>query len=827
MKVQNFNQGWVLNHEIGSIMTSVFGSNARPESVDLPHDAMISLPRGADQPSGAGVGYFKGENLEYSKKFFVSADERDKVHYLSFDGVYMFASFWVNGSYVAQQFCGYVPCIMRIDKYLKYGEENTVRVSVRGEYQPEARWYPGLGIYREADMLILNAIHVKPDTLHATTLDCDSELAAVELKAEIFNASAYGNELRARFSVLSTDGKRIAGQTVRFYADAGETVTVRKRLFIENPQLWDDLHPDLYCVSCCLETLDAEVVDEAESFFGIRKLQMDSRHGFRINGREVKLKGGCIHHDNGMLGAVSLPDAELRKVRILKEAGYNAIRTAHNPPSKALLDACDKLGMYVMHEFTDVWTQAKATYDYGAMMPEFWEKDLEAVVRRDYNHPSVIMWSIGNEIPELSDRLGNQWGRKLVEKFKALDNTRFVTNGINVMIAVMPILPDVLKKMAREQNGENAESKEKLDGGVNELMNNLPNLMSSFDTTTAVDEYVEEACDMLDIIGYNYTAGRYEHEHESHPERVFFGSETNPPKLDENWEIVKRNPYVIGDFCWTAWDYLGEVGVGRHVRAEDGGSGLAFMGPYPWICAYCSDIDLTGYRRPISYWRETVWNGREHQPYISVLRPKEYGVTYAPNAYAWTNSIHSWTWPGDEGRMTSVEVYADADEAELFINGKSLGRRIPGDSFKKFYCKWDTEYLPGELVAVTYLDGKEVGRCSLKTAEMPELSVNADKTVLRAGSGDLCYIDIELRDKSGTLDMSTIKRARISVEGDAVLAGSGSADPMTEESYHQVEHAFYEGRMIAIVKAGKRSGTATVTITCEGMENVNLELKIV
>lgn len=423
MKKQRFNQQWTLSHGTSSVMKSLMMEAEAPETVDLPHDAMIAMSRSADAPSGPGMAYFHGKELEYARTFFVSREERERVHYLNFDGIYMNASILINGVFAAKHRCGYTPCTLRIDEFLNYGEENEVQVAIRGSALPNARWYPGEGIYRDVWMLEGEQLHIAPDGLRVTAADCDRGLAVLEIETEVRNAGAQSRQAWAEVSILDSEGRESARRTARFYVKAGGEVTVRQRLELEKPALWSVDTPALYTCRCRLVEENGSP-DCAEAVFGIRKLQLDSRRGLRINGESVKLKGGCIHHDNGPLGAVSLPDAEMRRIRLLKEGGYNAIRTAHNPPSAALLDACDRLGMLVMHEFTDVWTQTKASFDYGEYMPQTWEEDVESVVRRDYNHPSVILWSIGNEIPEVGHPVSAQWGRKLVEKFRSLDRTR-------------------------------------------------------------------------------------------------------------------------------------------------------------------------------------------------------------------------------------------------------------------------------------------------------------------------------------------------------------------------------------------------------------------
>lgn len=819
MKKQDFNKSWTLMHGLSSIIESISGKQGKFEQVDLPHDGLISRPRYAQCPSGSGMAFFEGEDLQYSKTFFVGQDEKDQVHYLNFDGVYMNATVLVNNRFVANHAYGYTPFTLRIDEYLNYGADNQVTVTVRGQAMPNARWYPGLGIYREVTYLTAGLVHLVPDGLRLTTLDCDEILASVEIEAEVANADHHSHHGDIVFALLDDQGRIVSSERNRFYISANDKLTLRTRLEVEAPRLWDAENPNLYTCNVSLvennRTLDCDSTQ-----FGIRKLQFDSHRGLRVNGKTVKLRGGCIHHDNAMIGAVSVPDAEIRKIRLMKTGGYNAIRTAHNPPSKALLDTCDRLGMYVMDEFTDVWPESKAIYDYGTAFPSTWEQDVTDFVRRDYNHPSVILWSIGNEIPETGDLVSDKWGKLLVEKFKSLDRSRPVTNGINVMVAVMSKMGEVLEKITGRKS----------TGGINDLMfadpgnSDVGDLMNTFGNNPLVVEYSQEAADMLDIVGYNYTAELYARQHEIHPNRIFFGSETNPPVLDKNWEIVMNNPYVIGDFCWTGWDYLGEVGGGRlELLSEFNGK---FMADYPYICAYQADFNLIGDRRPMSYWRDTIWTGRNHQPYISVHNPARYGMQFRANAYAWTDSLPTWSWTGQEGKLTAVEVYTDAEEVELIVNGNSLGRRVTGQDGHRCYVIFETVYAPGTITAISRIGGLEVGQTVLKTVD-PHVQLHAEcnKTTLRAGSNDLCYVTISLRDPDGTLDMLSSRAVTAQVEG-AILAGMGSADPMTTESYQSDTHRFFEGKVLAIVKAGNTAGDGRITLKCEGCDDLILPLHI-
>jgi beta-galactosidase len=817
---QDFNKGWKFGQSVSPLMALVTGNKPEPlKDVTLPHDAMILTDRSPDYPTGGGSAYFKAENYEYSKALFIPEEDKGKVIYLEFEGVYMNAFVWVNGDLAGKCPYGYSNFYVKINDYLNYGKENEIKVTVKNATQPNARWYSGAGIYRNVKIIKGQPLHIKVDGVRITTPEIDKELAVVEVATDVGHEVLGHESGYVVTEICDPDGKVVATEKTKFNILSDQTITVRQRLYVNSPKLWDVDDPHLYtCESKIVQ--DDSVIDEDINTFGIRKLQLDPINGLRINGKTVKLKGGCIHHDNGLLGAATFEDAEERRVRLLKEAGYNSIRMAHHPISRALLDACDRIGMLVMDEFSDVWTQTKCDFDYGFHFTEWWEEHVEAMVRKDFNHPSVIFYSIGNEIPEAGSDISASWGRKIAEKIRSLDNTRYVTNGINALLAVMGRMNEIVAAIGAEEAAAGADANE-----INQLMNNLGALMGKITSHPLVDKAIEESCDMLDAVGYNYAAERYEKDHAAHPNRILVGSETYPATLDENWELVEKHGYVLGDYSWTAWDYLGEVGIG-HVGYDDDRN-PSFYGVYPWITAYCADFDITGYRRPISYWREIIWGGRDHVPYIAVQRPERYGQQSYPGRWSWTDSISSWTWPGFEGKGAVVEVYSDAEEIELFINGKSQGRKPVGDEFKKFYCKFDTKYEAGTVEAVAYIGSNEVGRYSLKTAGEPVLNVTPETSSIRAGSNDLCYVNIELVDKDGVLNTSVKKSVTVSIEGPATIHASGSGNPRMEEYYYENTHETFYGRMLAIVRAGIEKGTAKLTVSAEGMDSVTVEIPVV
>ena len=488
----------------------------------------------------------------------------------------------------------------------------------------------------------------------------------------------------------------------------------------------------------------------------------------------------------------------------------NAIRCAHNPAAPALLRACDRLGMYVMDEISDVWTGPKANYDYGISFAEHWEEDVTAMVRKDINHPSVILYSIGNEIPEAGDPFDIRWGQRLTEKIRQLDDSRFTLNSLNLLMAAIGPLS---RKMAEG----------KAEGGINEMMNSLGSLMATLTTDPMVDELLDVAFDQTDLVGLNYAAARYELEAKNHPQRILVGSETYPRDLAVNWTLVEKLPTVIGDFSWTATDYLGEVGIGR-IRYGERAQG--FYSEYPWVAAACCDIDLIGDRTAVSLWRERIW-GRTAVPAIAVQDPNHYGEQQILSTWSWkSDATVSWTWPGCEGKPAIVEVMADADEVELFQDGVSLGRKSAHET-DRCYTTYEVTCRPGALRAVAYRGGEPCGETTLRSAgELAALTLACDRTSLAAGAQDIAFLTVTAVDAAGVHHTAAAAEIHVTVEGAGTLAALGTANPATEENFYDAHCHLYHGRALAVLRAGQAPGDLTVTVETPGCAPQRLTLPV-
>lgn len=801
-----FNDGWSVRPQV-SAFAELGGALSEWREVLLPHDALIGASRSADSPNGSAGGYFPSGAFEYRRQIDVLDSDRGREFVLEFDGVHRDAMVYVNGALAGQHAFGYSRFTVRIDPYLRFGQVNEIRVSCRSHQ--DSRWYTGAGIYRDVHLIVKDPIHIAVDGVRATTVDLDDLRAVVEMKATVVNRGPITTTVELTTSISEEGLVEVASDRSPITLLPGASGTVRHRMFVSEPALWSPDSPSMYSGRLSLREGDV-VLDTEELSFGIRRIQVDSTLGLRLNGDPIDLRGACVHHDNGPLGAATIAAAEERRVRLLKEAGFNAIRSSHNPASSALLDACDRLGMLVIDEAFDVWTSAKSDFDYATDFAQWWERDLEALVAKDVNHPSVIMYSIGNEIPETGTPDGGVWSRRLAEKLRSLDGGRPITNGINGFVSSLDAVMEGMR--------QHAAAPPEGASGVNGMMTQVGDMMNQISASDMVTARTEESFAVLDVAGMNYGDGRYESDARIFPNRVILGTETFPGRIAANWALVSSNAHVIGDFTWTGWDYLGEAGLGSIGYADGPGTGATAARPYPWVTAWSGDIDITGGRRPLSYYREIVF-GLRSEPYIAVHRPAHYGRTVLATPWAWSDSVSSWTWRGFEARPILVEVYAQADEIELLLDGVSLGRSVVGADMA---CRadFDVVYQPGELIAVAFRDGDEVSRSVLRTAT-PEvqLDVRPDTDTIAADAQSLVFVPIALTDPDGIVHVGRDRTVTVSVSGAGRLQALGSADPATEESFTGPTRRTFDGRALAIVRP-TGAGEIVVQVAADGCEPV-------
>ena len=742
--------------------------------VTLPHDAMQWHGRAADAPSGSGSAYFKGGSYVYEKRFIAPVEWRDMDISVEFEGAYPMSEVYLNGDKLGG--CAYGYGLFRIDlTNLNYGEENVLTVYVNNSETPNSRWYSGAGLYRPVWLLEQPKRHILADGLRVTTLSHDPARVRVTLDSNVPGVRAVIEALDGDVVVAGAEGDDVP-------------------LDIPDAKLWSAEHPHLY--TCRARLVDeGGIIDEQEVRFGIRTLSWSAREGLKVNGETVLLKGGCVHHDNGILGSRSYAEAEYRKVRRLKSFGFNAIRSAHNPAVPALLDACDELGMYVMDEGWDMWYKQKTTYDYSHRFEANYLEDMRSMVAKDYNHPSVILYSIGNEVTEPAEERGVALAKALVDQFHALDASRPVTAGINLMLILMARNGvDLFAQMGEKIDSEGPSSTE-----FNMMAADMGQQMVMAAASDDADAATSPVLDLLDIAGYNYAQSRYPLEGEKHPDRVVVGSETFPYDLAGNWRMVEQYPFLVGDFMWTAWDYLGEVGLGAFSDSPDA---KEFQKPYPWLLADSGAFDILGNDNAEAGLARAVWCP-EAAPYIAVLPLTQDRAQLSKGMWRKSNGLPSWSWRGCEGREAIVEVYSGAPCVELFLNGESLGKAATED------CKatFETVYAPGTLTAVALDEqGVERSRSALRTAEGDIRPVITPEE----GDGSLVWLDISLRGDNGAVESAADAELSVSVTGGDLLA-FGSANPRTAEDFQSGRYTTYYGRAQAVVR--RHGGPVTVAVT--------------
>ena len=736
--------------------------------VTLPHDAMIHRPRVPDAPSGSAQAFFPGGTYVYEKTF--QRPEAEHV-VLQFEGVYQNPKVYLNGQYAGGTAYGYLPFFVEADGFLQEGE-NTIVVECDNEAQPASRWYTGAGIYRPVRLWTGKAQSIEPEQIQVRTV------SVRPARIRVITGAA-----EARIRILN-------GGTLAAVGAGAEA-----EIEIPDAKLWSAEAPNLY--TCRVETAS----DSAEVTFGVRMIECSAK-GLFVNGESVLLRGGCVHQDSGILGAATYEEAELRRIRMLKEAGFNAIRSSHNPANPALLAACDAVGMYVIDEAWDMWFFHKNTEDYAGVWREHYLDDLRAVVSRDFNHPCVIMYSIGNEVSEPAKPEGLQAADEMISLLHELDSSRPVTAGANLMIIANAAKG---KGVYKEEGGRENDSSNQFGGMNSTMFNMITNMvgtgMNKAANSKKADAATSPFLDKLDACGYNYGSGRYPLEGKAHPDRVVMGSETFPQDIWKNWQMVKQYPYLIGDFMWTAWDYLGEAGIGTWAYTPDG---KTFDKPYPWLLGDTGAIDILGNPNAELFLAQAAW-GLLKAPAIGVRPVNHPGVKPIKSTWRGTNAIPSWSWAGCAGNAAVIEVCSDAAQIELQLNGKSLGKKKGKDGKAVF----KTKYVPGTLTAIARdAKGTEVGRSALRSA-VGSIRISVEPEERTAKPGQIVFVPVALRGENGEVESNADRTLTVSVDGGELLA-FGSANPRTEERFDSGTYASYYGRALAVVRVG---GTTVVTVT--------------
>lgn len=789
MKATSLLTGWTCRH---------LGDTAPGKTVTLPHDAMLAEPRTALSAGGTNTGWYEGYDYEYRRTLTVPENELADTHILEFEGVYHNAEVWLNGQKAAFRPYGYTNFYVDCAPYLHAGE-NELRVIARNADQPNSRWYSGAGIYRPVQLWTARGAHITLNGVKIRTLSLDPAVVEVRVKT-----TAPGTVR------LTVDDLPAVQQE-----SDGEAVFT---LTLDNARLWTPETPNLY--TCRVNFAD-DVVTET---FGVRKVEWGT-DGFLLNGKRYIIQGACIHHDNGLLGAVCDPDAVARKVRLLKENGYNAIRSAHNPCSKALLAECDRQGMLVMDEYIDHWYIHKTEHDYVDYFNEWWHQDLTDMVEKDYNHPCVVLYSTGNEVSETAQKRGIALTKEMTDFLHGLDDSRPVTCGVNIFFNFLSSIgfgvysDEKAKKEAEraekaKQRGEKAAKKKAVGS---QFFNNLAGLlgdefMKRGATLHGCDVKTRDAFANMDIAGYNYGIYRYKHDLKKYPQRLILGSETFCNDAYKFRELAKQEPRLVGDFVWAGMDYLGEVMVGSWEYADyaetfDGGPG--------WVSAGSGRIDLTG--KPLGealYTRVAL--EADNGPYIAVCPVNHTGDRHSPSAWKMTNAMPSWSWTGCEERKANVEVYARAARVELVLNGHTVGSKtLKNDCLARFSIPYES----GTLEAVSYdAADHEIGRCKLQSADSTtRLTLDAEEPTVKPGH--LCYIRLRYTDENGITKPLARGSIQVQVRG-GTLVGLGSACPFNKHSYLDSETDTYYGEALAIVRMG--DGDAMTIAASDGEYSAEL-----
>lgn len=752
-----------------TIAVRIFAKNAKGgiHSLNIPSETPLMRTGPFDffkSEGGKHTGHFVGGIGWYRKSFTISGNENDKIVSIVFDGIYMDSDVWLNGRHIGTHHYGYTSFALNLTPYLKpEGQTNIIAVRVRNEGL-NSRWYSGSGIYRHVKLMITEPIHVALWGVSVSTMEIKEKSADIKISVAIENQTAMDKKLKVAIRILSPSGACVAEMEKACLSTAGSKSKIPCGMEIPDPELWEPGNASMYCVDVTL-LKDGKIIDKVSEKFGVRTVAVSAAKGFMLNGKTIKLKGGCVHHDNGLLGSVSVERAEVRRLEILKAAGYNAVRCSHNPPSSVFLDACDKLGILVIDEAFDHWLEAKTPMDYHRFFNKNWPTDLDAMLLRDFNHPSVVMWSIGNEIPSQYTPENYRTAWMLADHVRAIDSSRPVTQA-------SWIIPDIEEKK-------------------------FP---------------------YLDVIGYNYCLAKYERDFKDNPQGVYVASESYPRESFEYWQAVENTSALIGDFIWTAWDYFGESGCGNvnlNGRPDT-------RGEWPWHIANCGDFDICGFPKPQSFYRRVLWDASKVE--MLVHQPLPAGVTEEVNRWGWRLEEPSWTWHGHEGRNMDVRVFSKGDRVDILLNGVKLDSKEAGKAHK-YISEFSVPYEAGELKAEVFLADVKIAETVLKTAAAAtHIGLSAEKSQMSNSSDDLVYVKIELLDPENIL-VPEARKVKFNVSGAGELAAAGNGNPLEVASMRKNCCNTWKGSCLVILRQ-LRTGDMILKASSDSLEDAELKITV-
>jgi len=743
-------------------------------SLDLPHDWSIEGKIHPKNPTGNAGGYFPAGIGWYRKTFKVPGEWNGKNVSVYFEGVYMNSEVFINGKSLGVRPYGYSSFSYNLSPYLDFSKENVIAVRVDNSQQINSRWYSGSGIYRHVWMRISDPVHVADWGIAITSPNVSSKSATVQIKTLIKNETAFSQAIVVKTQLRSAKAKNVGNNGTKVELAPNTEKEITQTIEVSNPSLWSPETPNLYQAQIQLVKANT-IIDETETNFGIRSIKFSVEKGFQLNGKTVKISGGCVHHDNGCLGAAAFGRAEERKVELLKAAGFNAVRTSHNPPSEAFLNACDRLGLLVMDEAFDGWRGGKNKNDYSIYFDQWWKRDLETMVLRDRNHPSIFMWSIGNEVSERKTPEAVETAKKLAAAVKSIDSTRPVTSAVVTW-------------------GE----------------------WPSFDPLLGAH----------DVAGYNYQLHSAPDDHKRVPSRIIVQTESYPRDAFTNWKLVQNNSYIIGDFVWTGIDYLGESGIGRFFYSGEVPGENWDNDMFPIHGAYCGDIDLIGWRKPISHYRSILYNNTE-KLYMAVREPNPEPLQIKETKWGVWPTWESWTWPGYEGRNIDVEVYSKYSKVRLYLNDKLIDEK-PTTEDQEFKATFSILYTPGVLKAVGVENDKERGASILQTSgNAAKIKLTADRKEILANGQDLSYITIEITDKDGIIEPNAANRLHFKIEGPGTIAGVDNADLKDLDQYTGNSRKAWKGRAQVVIKSTHNAGDVRLTVTSPDLSGETLTIKTI
>lgn len=781
---QLFDRGWKFYLGAAEEAKSLDFDDRQWRSVDLPHDWSIEPiknqvpgktigPFSKESPGGAATGQTLGGEGWYRKTFTIGSADAGKRHELYFEGIYNQSEIWINGKKAGENMYGYSTFRFDITPYCNApGEKNVIAIKVVNKGK-NSRWYAGSGIYRHVYLIKTGQSYIDDWLSSVQTTSILKDEARLSIGTTVIQSKA-DKDLMIDAVLISPEGNIVGKEQRSVLNAANDTAALAFNFIVANPKLWNVTTPSLYSLKLTL-TNKKGVQDIVTLPFGIRTIAFSVDKGFQINGETLNLKGGCIHHDNGLLGAAAYDRAEERKIEILKANGFIAIRS-HNPMSESFMRACDRLGMLVINEAFDQWERKKNPDDYHQYFKEWSARDIRALVLRDRNKPSVIMWSIGNEIYERLTERGMEIAAYLRKEVLKYDTTRAITAGVN-----------------------NQWDKER--------KNRVP---------------IDNAFRSLGVAGYNYMWSVYERDHVRFPNRIMVGTESVATEAAANWDKVERLPYVIGDFIWTAMDYLGESGLGSSIEV-DPTENTHFFQDWPWYNAWCGDIDLLGVKKPQSYYRDVVW--RQRNITMAVELPAQPGKIRKVSFWGWPQESLEWNFPEQTGKEVSVNVYSRAPKVRLFLNGKFLAEQTTDSVYK---ATFKTPYHPGTLKAVEYIDGVAGDSIALTTpGEKRMLRLSADLKKMPANGQSLSHVLIELVDQHGQVVLESGRKVDISLSGKAgKIIASGNAAPSDMESFNSLQPKLFNGRAIIILRSGYEKGSVSLKVESKGLKSRSLKISM-